>query len=156
MNRRQFLSGMGAAFAGWLTRGVKVEQEPEQAAEVGRLSALTADNWGVSLPPATESVHLSFKHSETRFRYGWEVEKLTTRLGHEIRHHTDIDSDNLMIVARYKVKGEERVLCSEMWVSPEITEDEAMMDWALGRLDEEAEWCAAHPDEILTIGGAWT
>ena len=225
MNRRQFLSGFAAAFAGWLARGVKVEEEPEQAAGIGRLSAQSVDNWGtlfglpIVIDPDLDTgivgdivlgdletykgqIHVSdelledaaclkgiitrmlsdeigamISKTEHEILYGTggaapqgilhyagaehqEIvslppDTLTTRVRHQVSHHASFTRDEARLAALYDVRGTDKRLVLEMWMSHEDANDEAVVEALLEWMDQDAEWSAAHPDEIPSMEGAW-
>ena len=81
---------------------------------------------------------------------------LATRTDQGVQYLNCFDSDEIKIVARYTVEGLDKVLMVHSWASPELLEEPAGLDWILKNMDDEAEWCAAHPDDVLESTWAWT
>jgi len=44
----------------------------------------------------------------------------------------------------------------EAWISHELADDAAVVEGMLQKMDEDAEWAAAHPDEIPAAHLEWT
>ena len=75
---------------------------------------------------------------------------LATRTSHGVEYHNSPDGDVIRVLALYNLPGTDRRLVVQGWMTPECTEDPEAMKWVLKNMDEEAEWCGAHQDDIQT------
>ena len=71
---------------------------------------------------------------------------LATRIS--VKYRECFESDQTKIESRYTVDGIDKPLLVYGWISPESLEEPVALKWVLQNMDDEAEWCAAHPDDV--------